>query len=181
MKQDSSEMVILRDVSLKMGRSGSTQDIHFSLPEFEVSKGEAIALTGPSGCGKSTLIKVINGVNVPERGAEISFSGAPAGARVLPHEAKKHGLHVIWQDLALFPDLTVAENISFDGFVSKPLGARKVSKSRQTAKDVIARIGITLDPDVRLGDLSIAKRQIVAICRSEERRVGKECRSRWSP
>lgn len=132
---------------------------------FELEKGEVHCLAGENGCGKSTLIKVINGVNVPEPGAEISFGGAPATASVLPQEAKKHGLHVIWQDLALFPDLTVAENISFDAFVSRPFGARKVSDTRKTAEDVISRIGIELDPNVRLGDLSIAKRQIVAICR----------------
>ena len=147
-------------VTQKFGAFTALHDV-----SFELEKGEVHCLAGENGCGKSTLIKVINGVNVPEPGAEISFSGAPATARVLPHEAKKHGLHVIWQDLALFPDLTVAENISFDGFVSKPFGARKASKTRRIAEEVIARIGINLDPDALLGDLSIAKRQIVAICR----------------
>ena len=132
---------------------------------FELEEGEVHCLAGENGCGKSTLIKVINGVNVPEPGAEISFHGDPATARVFPHEAKRHGVRVIWQDLALFPDLSVAENICFDGFVAKPFGGRHQATSRQRAEKVIARIGIRLDPDARLGDLSIAKRQIVAICR----------------
>ena len=132
---------------------------------FELEEGEVHCLAGENGCGKSTLIKVINGVNTPEPGAEISFHGEPAMSRVFPHEAKRHGVHVIWQDLALFPDLSVAENICFDGFVAKPLGARNLAASRQRAEEVIARIGIRLDPNARLGDLSIAKRQIVAICR----------------
>ncbi|MEO1732387.1 MAG: ATP-binding cassette domain-containing protein [Pseudomonadota bacterium] len=132
---------------------------------FELKEGEVHCLAGENGSGKSTLIKVINGVNVPEPGGSVSFHGKPATARVFPNEAKRHGVHVIWQDLALFPDLTVAENISFDGFVANPFGVRREKNNRQRAAEVIARIGIALDPDARLGDLSIAKRQIVAICR----------------
>ena len=132
---------------------------------FELEEGEVHCLAGENGCGKSTLIKVINGVHQPEPGAAISFHGAPALGRVLPHEARKHGIHVIWQDLALFPDLSVAENIAFDAFVARPFGARNRTASRRVAEDVIARIGARLDPDARLGDLTIAKRQIVAICR----------------
>lgn len=147
-------------VTQKFGSFTALNDV-----SFELEEGEVHCLAGENGCGKSTLIKVINGVNVPEPGAEISFHGDPASARVFPHEAKRHGVHVIWQDLALFPDLSVAENICFDGFVAKPFGRRNQASSRQIAEEVIARIGIYLDPDARLGDLSIAKRQIVAICR----------------
>ncbi|MEM1431691.1 MAG: sugar ABC transporter ATP-binding protein [Pseudomonadota bacterium] len=132
---------------------------------FDLREGEVHCLAGENGSGKSTLIKVINGVHAPEPGAEISFHGERAVARVSPQEAKRHGVHVIWQDLALFPDLTVAENISFDGFVARPFGPRNTAANRQLAEEVIARIGIALDPEAILGDLSIAKRQIVAICR----------------
>ena len=147
-------------VTQKFGAFTALNDV-----SFELEEGEVHCLAGENGCGKSTLIKVINGVNVPEPGAEVSFHGEPATARVFPHEAKRHGVHVIWQDLALFPDLTVAENISFDRFVARPYGVRGQTTSRQTAEEVIARIGISLDPDALLSDLSIAKRQIVAICR----------------
>ncbi len=148
------------NVTQKFGAFTALQDV-----SFELEEGEVHCLAGENGCGKSTLIKVINGVNVPESGAEIAFHGEPATARVFPHEAKRHGVHVIWQDLALFPDLSVAENIAFDGFVAKPFGGRDQKTTHQIAEEVIARIGIALDPDARLGDLSIAKRQIVAICR----------------
>ena len=147
-------------VTQKFGSFTALKDV-----SFELEEGEVHCLAGENGCGKSTLIKVINGVNVPEPGAEISFHGEPATARVFPQEAKRHGVHVIWQDLALFPDLSVAENICFDGFVVHPFRGRHQAASRQRAEEVIARIGIRLDPDARLGDLSIAKRQIVAICR----------------
>lgn len=147
-------------VTQKFGSFTALKDV-----SFELEEGEVHCLAGENGCGKSTLIKVINGVNVPEPGAQISFHGEPASARVFPHEAKRHGVHVIWQDLALFPDLSVAENICFDAFVAHPFGGRHQAATRQRAEEVIARIGIRLDPDARLGDLSIAKRQIVAICR----------------
>lgn len=147
-------------VTQKFGAFTALTDV-----SFELEEGEVHCLAGENGCGKSTLIKVINGVNVPELGAEISFHGEPASSRVFPPDAKRHGVHVIWQDLALFPDLSVAENISFDAFVSAPFGARNRQAARQIAERVIASIGVRLNPDARLGDLSIAKRQIVAICR----------------
>lgn len=132
---------------------------------FELKKGEVHCLAGENGSGKSTLIKVVNGVYAPQPGASISFHGETESSRVFPHEAKRHGVHVIWQDLALFPDLSVAENISFDAYVAKPFGSRDQKTAFRIAEEVIARIGIALDPEARLGDLSIAKRQIVAICR----------------
>ena len=147
-------------VTQKFGSFTALKDV-----AFELEEGEVHCLAGENGCGKSTLIKVINGVHTPEPGARISFHDQPASSRVFPHEAKRHGVSVIWQDLALFPDLSVAENICFDNFVARPLRGRGVSQTRRIAEAVIARIGIRLDPDARLGDLSIAKRQIVAICR----------------
>lgn len=149
-----------KSITQKFGAFTALKDV-----SFELKAGEVHCLAGENGCGKSTLIKVINGVNVPEPGSEVSFHGEPSTARVFPHEAKRHGVHVIWQDLALFPDLSVAENVFFDRFVTTPFGARNEKANRQRAKEVIARIGIALDPGARLGDLSIAKRQIVAICR----------------
>jgi simple sugar transport system ATP-binding protein len=149
-----------QNVTQKFGAFVALEDV-----SFDLKVGEIHCLAGENGCGKSTLIKVINGVNTPEPGAQISFYDNKPASRVSPTDAKSHGVHVIWQDLALFPDLTVAENITFDSFISAPFALRKIAAKSRRAAEIIARLGVKLDPTAKLGDLSIAKRQLVAICR----------------
>ncbi len=81
--------------------------------DFEVAPGEVHCVAGENGSGKSTLIKIITGVHVPEPGAELSFFGQPE-AMLTPQQARLHGIAMIWQDLALFAEMTVAENIGFE-------------------------------------------------------------------
>lgn len=132
---------------------------------FEVLPGEVHCLAGENGSGKSTLIKIITGVYTPDPGAEMDYFGRRVEA-VTPVSARSFGIDVIWQDLALFPQMTVAENIAF----SEILGARPRlvhrRRMREKAERVLARLGVTLDLDVQLNTLSIAERQIVAICRT---------------
>ncbi|MDX5591949.1 sugar ABC transporter ATP-binding protein [Pseudovibrio sp. SPO723] len=133
--------------------------------EFELRPGEIHCLAGENGCGKSTLIKIINGVYQPEPGAQFDFSGQEAVGHITPSSAKRLGIHVIWQDLSLFPDLSVAENICFDAFVANPLRGIGRAQKLERAQKTIEQLGVQLDPKARVGDLSIAKRQLVAICR----------------
>ena len=132
---------------------------------FEVLPGEVHCLAGENGSGKSTLIKIITGVYAPAPGAEMSYFGRPAES-VTPSVARGFGIDVIWQDLALFPQMTVAENIAFGDI----LGARPRLVHRRAmrakAARVLERLGLTLDLDQPLAELSIAQRQIVAICRT---------------
>lgn len=132
---------------------------------FELEKGEVHCLAGENGCGKSTLIKIINGVHKPESGAQFQFGNEAPISRITPSEAKARGIHVIWQDLSLFPDLTVAENIVFDDFVANPLKRTSTRYASQEASAIISELGVDIDPSVLLSSLSIAKRQLVAICR----------------
>ena len=80
---------------------------------FDVAPGEVLCLAGENGCGKSTLIKIITGVYAPEPGALMRFEGRPIDG-LTPGAARDLGIQVIWQDLALFPEMTVAENIGFE-------------------------------------------------------------------
>lgn len=132
---------------------------------FEVRQGEVHCLAGENGCGKSTLIKIITGVYTPEPGADMEYFGETVAA-VTPNSARKLGIAVIWQDLALFPEMSVAENIGFDQMVG-PL-PRFVNRRamRQAAKAAIAKLEVDLDLDARLRTLPIAQRQIVAIARA---------------
>ena len=79
---------------------------------FEVLPGEVHCLAGENGSGKSTLIKIITGVYRPEDGAVIEYDGQTY-SHMSPVTAQASGIQVIWQDLALFPEMTVAENIAF--------------------------------------------------------------------
>ncbi|MBB3320290.1 MULTISPECIES: sugar ABC transporter ATP-binding protein [unclassified Rhizobium] len=132
---------------------------------FEVNPGEVHCLAGENGCGKSTLIKVITGVYKPQDGAEFFFDGQPVTA-MTPTLAQSLGIQVIWQDLALFPEMTVAENIGFQYAVNGKYGLVDKRKIEDAAERALARLGVTIDPDLPLKELPIAQRQIVAIARA---------------
>lgn len=110
--------------------------------------GEVHCLAGQNGCGKSTIIKIISGVYQPEKGANISLEGKLFHA-LTPQLSGYYGIQVIYQDLSLFPNLTVAENIAIHRYL--PGGRFWVRKRvmRQTALDAMARVGIRIDPDKR--------------------------------
>ncbi|WP_210530297.1 sugar ABC transporter ATP-binding protein [Rubellimicrobium arenae] len=132
---------------------------------FEVRVGEVHCLAGENGCGKSTLIKIVTGVHAPEPGARMEVFGETV-ARMTPDAARRAGIAVIWQDLALFPEMTVAENIAIETLMGR--GPRLVSHARLhgTARAALGRLGVELDLEARLRTLPIAERQIVAIARA---------------
>ncbi|MCW2307356.1 sugar ABC transporter ATP-binding protein [Rhodobium gokarnense] len=132
---------------------------------FDLERGEVHCLVGENGCGKSTLIKAITGVYVPAPGASFQFGDEAPVARMTPAEAKARGIHVIWQDLSLFPDLTVGENIIFDAFVEKPFALSERKAALRRARTTMEDLGVSLDLDAPLRQLGIAQRQLVAICR----------------
>lgn len=132
---------------------------------FEVGAGEVHCLAGENGCGKSTLIKIITGVYSPEQGAEMELFGEKL-SQITPNVARQRGIAVIWQDLALFPEMTVAENIAFETMLgNRP---RRVSHQnlREIAAQSLARLDFDLDLEARIGSLPISQRQIVAIARA---------------
>lgn len=132
---------------------------------FEVNPGEVHCLAGENGCGKSTLIKVITGVYRPEDGAEIIFDGKPIAA-MTPTLAQSLGIQVIWQDLALFGEMSVAENIGFQLAVKGRYGLIDKRAIEAAAEKALARLGVSLDIHKPLKELPIAQRQIVAIARA---------------
>ncbi len=138
--------------------------------DFEIDKGEIHCLVGENGSGKSTLIKIISGNVTPDDGAQIEVEGQPqASVRAL--DAIHHGIEVIYQDLSLFPNLTVTENIAINQYVAQNRRLINWKELRATAEAAAARIGVSLPLDELVADISIADQQLVAICRALTRDV----------
>jgi simple sugar transport system ATP-binding protein len=150
----------LERISKRFGGVQALKDI-----SFDVAAGEVLCLAGENGCGKSTLIKIISGVHTPEPGAVMEFDGKPMD-HLTPGRARELGIQVIWQDLALFPEMSVAENIAFE----RNLGARPhlvdYGEMRRVARSMLEKLSVTIDLDRPVRSLSIAQRQLVAIARA---------------
>ena len=131
--------------------------------DWSVMPGEVHCLVGENGCGKSTLIKAVAGVHPPTEGG-IAIDGHDV-LPLDPGKAKKLGIQVIFQDLSLFPNLSVAENIAVEHNLTHVLRPVRESVTRQIARDVLRRLDLTLDLAAPVSDLSVAERQIVAIAR----------------
>jgi rhamnose transport system ATP-binding protein len=128
---------------------------------FDLKAGEVHALLGENGAGKSTLIKVITGAHQPD-GGTIQVGGETV-ANLTPSAAHQLGIACIYQQPALFPDLTVAENI---GLRLESTGAfRKVnwSERRARAADLLKRIGAEISPEAEVRSLSMPEQQLVEI------------------
>ncbi|MGI3900285.1 MAG: sugar ABC transporter ATP-binding protein [Janthinobacterium lividum] len=131
--------------------------------DWDVLPGEVHCLVGENGCGKSTLIKAVAGVHAPT-GGTIEIEGQPV-LPLTPSRARALGIQVIFQDLSLFPNLSVAENIAVESHLAGLLRPVRTRQMRALAEQVLKRLGFHLDPETLVGDLSVAERQIVAIAR----------------
>jgi simple sugar transport system ATP-binding protein len=132
--------------------------------DFTVQPGEIHCLAGENGCGKSTLIKILAGVLPPDSG-RITLDGTDHPS-LSPAASQAAGIQIIYQDLALFPHLTVAENILFHDHAGHAARLVRPRHQRVAAAAVLARLGVTLPLDAAVQDLPIALRQLVAIARA---------------
>jgi len=138
--------------------------------DFAIKEGEIHCLAGTNGSGKSTLVKIISGVVQPEKGCIIEIAGKEV-TNLTTRFSKQQGIEVIYQDLSLFPNLTVAENIVISEQVSGSSMIVSWKKGRETALRVMKMIGISLPLDCTVSELSMADQQLVAICRALTRDV----------
>jgi simple sugar transport system ATP-binding protein len=133
--------------------------------DFEVKKGEIHCLVGENGSGKSTLIKIISGVVQPDNGAIIEIEGERL-QDFSAIDAIHKGIEVIYQDLSLFPNLTVAENIALSEMIAARDKLISWKKIRQIANSAMGKINAELPLDELVSDISLADQQLVAICRA---------------
>src|SRR3954463_16110063 len=128
---------------------------------FELRAGEVHALVGENGAGKSTLVKVITGAHAPDSGT-VEIRG-----RVIDHNApsvaRSLGIAVIYQQPALFPDLTVAENIALRLERGGPWRTIKWGDRRTRARQLLDRVSANVSPDALVRELSMPQQQLVEI------------------
>jgi len=142
-------------------------DVH-----FEAKAGEVHALLGENGAGKSTLIKVLGGIHQPDSG-EIFIDGVQQDIGDV-NIAHKIGIGVIHQELALAPDMTVAENIFMgEEPTSGWLGLVDTRLMNRRAQEILDRYQLPLDAEDQVADLTVARQQLVEIARelSKESRI----------
>ena len=140
--------------------------------DFDVRPGEVHALLGENGAGKSTLIKIIGGTHAPDSGT-IRVGDEELKA-ITPREAARGGIATVYQELLLFPELTVAENVFLGHAPKTRLRTLDWSLMRRRARQLLDSLDShDLDVDVKVGTLSVANRQRVEIAKalSQDARV----------
>ena len=128
---------------------------------FDLRAGEVHALLGENGAGKSTLIKVITGAHAPDSG-QLRIAGLPV-RRFSPATALSLGVACVYQQPALFPDLTVAENIALRLDSVAPLRRVNWRERHRRASELLARIGADVSPRAEVGSLSMPEQQLVEV------------------
>jgi simple sugar transport system ATP-binding protein len=131
---------------------------------LEIKKGEIHCLAGENGCGKSTIINIISGFYTPDDGI-IEIDGQQYD-HMTPQLAIASGIQVIYQDLSLFPNLTVRENLALNMEVAA--GRKFVNKKRMNriAEAAVAKLGLDIDLDETVENLTFGMRQMIAISRA---------------
>ncbi|MBY8884586.1 sugar ABC transporter ATP-binding protein [Streptomyces sp. PTM05] len=131
--------------------------------DFDLRRGEVHVLLGENGAGKSTLIKMLSGAHRPDQG-RILVGGEPVrinGAQ----DAERLGIATIYQEFNLVPELSVAENI-FLGRQPRRFGLVDRRRMNADAAGLLARVGVDVAPQTRVGDLGIARLQMVEIAKA---------------
>lgn len=130
---------------------------------FKLEKGEVHALVGGNGAGKSTLMKIMTGVYSLDSG-EILVEGVEKKIRNAK-DAKENGIAMIFQELSLIHTMTVAENIFLGEEVMKGPFRDVVEMKRRTEK-ILSELGIDIDPDTKVSQLSVGMSQMIEIAKA---------------
>jgi ribose transport system ATP-binding protein len=135
--------------------------------DLTVRKGEVQALCGGNGCGKSTLIKILSGVVAGDTGTVRIRDHQLDVSDIRPQRVHELGLRVVHQDLAVFPDMSVAENLALGGdFPTRATGNVDWMTLKRRASELIAEFEIDASPSDLLRQLPLAARAQVAIARA---------------
>ncbi|MEO8025218.1 MAG: sugar ABC transporter ATP-binding protein [Bryobacteraceae bacterium] len=153
------ELLSLRGISKHFDGTQALRSVN-----LDVFSGEVHALVGENGAGKSTLGKIIAGVHTPDTG-QIILNGAPVSLRD-PLEAQRLGLGIIFQELDLFPNLTVADNIVIGSLAAEQGVFIDRKQMEEFCRPFLHEVGYEAPSNTLVADLSIAQMQLVAIARA---------------
>src|SRR5512133_4001953 len=154
------EDVILRALHITKVFPGT---VALSDVTFNTYRGKVNVLVGENGAGKSTLMKILAGVESPTDG-QLILEGQPVRFRN-PIEASQHGIGIIYQELDLFPNLSITDNIFMARELKNGMGLDYAEEERRT-KELLKRLEHPMDPNTLVGDLRLGQQQIVAIARA---------------
>jgi ribose transport system ATP-binding protein len=150
--------VEMTDISRSFGGVTALKDV-----SFRVRPGEIHALVGENGAGKSTLVKILSGAIQKDSGT-IQIDGRAVQIKN-PHVARKLGIGIIYQELTMVPDLTVAENVYLH-HLSNQRGLMNWAELYRKTDNLIKRIGFDINPRQLVGNLSVAYQQVVEITKA---------------
>ncbi|SDR25233.1 sugar ABC transporter ATP-binding protein [Pseudovibrio sp. Tun.PSC04-5.I4] len=148
----------LRNISKSFGAVKALQGV-----SFQLRKGEIHALAGENGAGKSTMMNIIDGILQPSEG-EIVLRGEPVTIDG-PADAQKRGIGLVHQEIALCPDVSVAENIFMAATNARRSLFMNYADLKKKAADILARLS-PVDPNVNVEHISISNQQIVEIAKA---------------
>ena len=137
--------------------------------DFDLLPGEVHALVGENGAGKSTLIKIISGVYQRDGGTMLMDGQAVSFKS--PADSITAGIKVVYQELDLVPDLSVAENIFLDKLPHRSTGLIDWNRLYFETSKLLSGFGLTTDPTTRVGDLRVSEQQLVEIARALSRKA----------
>jgi len=132
--------------------------------DFTLEPGKIHALMGENGAGKSTLIKIMAGVYGKDAGT-IRMRGREVDIKS-PRDSLREGIKVVFQEIALISEFTVAENIFLEGYPTGRAGSIDWKKIRADSAALFNRIGFNVDPAARTGSLPVSQQQMVEIARA---------------
>jgi putative multiple sugar transport system ATP-binding protein len=137
---------------------------------FSVRRGEIHAICGENGAGKSTLMKVLSGVHPHGTySGEVVFDGEVcrfAGIR----DSEARGIVIIHQELALVPQLSIAENLFLGNEIAQR-GMIDWNRTNHEAEKHLRRVGLFENPTVAAGELGVGKQQLVEIAKALSKEV----------
>jgi simple sugar transport system ATP-binding protein len=153
------DLIELRHVSKRFAGVRALDNV-----SMNVRRGEIHCLAGENGSGKSTIIKIISGVYQPDEG-DILFDGEPV-KHLTPAASVQRGVQVIYQDLSLFGNLSVAENLAINGHLRERRKTVSWSQTRKVARAALDRLGVDIPLDADVETLPTSGKQLVAIARA---------------
>ncbi|MDR6999754.1 sugar ABC transporter ATP-binding protein [Neobacillus niacini] len=132
--------------------------------DFELLDGEVHALMGENGAGKSTMMNVLTGLHNRDQGT-ITIDGKETYFKN-PKEAEQNGITFIHQELNIWPDMTVLENLFIGKELKSPLGLLKIKEMKALAKQQFDRLSVTIPLDKEAGSCSVGEQQMIEIAKA---------------